>query len=552
MPHFFDLPREVRDLIYGQYVISDGGYVLDFESNTLKCANGDTIDLAFMLTCKAVANELRTVPFSTNTLNFSTICSEEHRVTAGRFGDLIMRISKQLGEKLHNIYPDNLSVPDDVWEELTRNHPRFAPYLGMIKGRANKWWTNDQGKLRQHSDWRNVSPTGCCGETPSVFRDFSRAAMQTILAHKDRFSPEQFSNFQNGVFVLGEERRNDGPYPAHLERLAGLNPDPWEIPTRQRVDDMMDLIRNVEAERMEAEQKARRERWDRDYGLDTSLIKYHYSAAAVAIRFLKSLSRDTRLNIRKILLKEERLAVAFSECHGLGLIPFCQENPQLRVERRVNMWRTILPVTYKDLYVIGMALKPSTEETSTQKDWSSQVAIWAQEALELEHAGMPPGSFTLTIDGDSSCAEIFREVVQRDAVWQQAVDICFERGILPPLRWDVRRRDARDHKRTHFGLREDPEQPGSSDNSWYVREGFPQAIHAIVAGTSVVKCNFWVGDAWDVEQLVEENKGWTMLQWKTGWHSQFTTRQFEPDPPSPSWIQLLCDDTLQTGLPRQR
>ncbi|KAF4820407.1 hypothetical protein CGCTS75_v011330 [Colletotrichum tropicale] len=191
MPHFFDLPREVRDLIYGQYVISDGGYALDFESNTLKCANGDTVDLAFMLTCKAVANELRTVPFSTNTLNFSTICSEEHRVTAGRFGDLIMRISKQLGEKLHNIYPDNLSVPDDVWEELTRDHPRFAPYLGMIKGRANKWWTNDQGKLRQHSDWRNVSPTGCCGETPSVFRDFSHTAIQTILQRYYLIKPNQ-------------------------------------------------------------------------------------------------------------------------------------------------------------------------------------------------------------------------------------------------------------------------------------------------------------------------------------------------------------------------
>ncbi|KAI8188033.1 hypothetical protein K4K52_005243 [Colletotrichum sp. SAR 10_76] len=156
MPHFFDLPREVRDLIYGQYVISDGGYVLDFESNTLKCANGDNIDLAFMLTCKAVANELRTAPFSTNTLNFSTICSEEHRITAGLFDDLVAQIHDQLGEKFFGIYPDNLSVPDDVWRELVQDHPKFAPYIERIKGRTTLWVPNDEGKLTLRDAYRNL------------------------------------------------------------------------------------------------------------------------------------------------------------------------------------------------------------------------------------------------------------------------------------------------------------------------------------------------------------------------------------------------------------
>ncbi|KAH9226951.1 hypothetical protein K456DRAFT_58388 [Colletotrichum gloeosporioides 23] len=178
---------------------------------------------------------------------------------------------------------------------------------------------------------------------------------------------------------------------------------------------------------------------------------------------------------------------------------------------------------------------------------SSQVAIWVQEALELEQAGMPQGSFTLVFDGDSSCSEIFKDIVQRDAAWQQAIDICLDRSILPPLRWDVRRRDARHEKR---GRREDrTEVFRESDNAWYVREGFPKAINDIVAGKSIIKCNFWVGDVWDAERLAEENKEWSMQQWKTAWYNQLTTRHFEPDPPSPGWVQLLCDDTFETGLP---
>ncbi|KAH9226950.1 hypothetical protein K456DRAFT_58386 [Colletotrichum gloeosporioides 23] len=111
-----------------------------------------------MFTCKAVANELRTVPFSAITLNFSTICSEEYRMTAGRFDDLVAQIHDQLGEKFFSIYPDNLSVPDDVWRELVQDHPKFAPYIERIKGRTTLWVPNDEGKPRLRDAYRNVSP----------------------------------------------------------------------------------------------------------------------------------------------------------------------------------------------------------------------------------------------------------------------------------------------------------------------------------------------------------------------------------------------------------
>ncbi|KAF9880637.1 hypothetical protein CkaCkLH20_01679 [Colletotrichum karsti] len=529
MTHFFDLPRELRDQIYAQYVIIDGGYILDFNSNTLKAANNERIDLAFMLTCKAIAKELKPIPFLVNTLNFSTVQPEEHRATTGRFGCLLAAVHMLPGETLHRIFPDTLSVPDDVWEEISKVDPKFAPYVEAIKGRSAKVPHRVHGRRM----YRNVGPSGSCGETPSVFRKFAHSAVRIILDHKDRLDPEQYAKF-NG-----------------FEGLVDVHLDPWEIPTPKRLEELVSYLPKELAERL-----SRRWGMTTTHFLNPSLIKWRYSAAAAAIRFLKSLSKESRSDIRNIILREERISVGFTECHGLGLIPFCQENPRLRVERRVSMWRMVLPTTMTFHNIQGIAMEIRTDEYSITKQASYQVALWVMEALETQRAGMPPGSFTLTLEGDSSCSELFREMVQWNAAWQEAVDLCLERNILPPLRWDVRRRDARDwsYALNHYLYIPQPDDPDGehdvSDNSWYVCEGFPQMIHDIVAGTSLVKCDFNVDGEWDVECLIEESKEWTMHQWKRGWYEYLSKQHFHPDPPLPNWWQLLAEDTTEPGFPR--
>jgi len=69
---------------------------------------------------------------------------------------------------------------------------------------------------------------------------------------------------------------------------------------------------------------------------------YRFSAAAVAIKFLNGLKPSTRAHLRNILLDEDRESVAQPERHGVGLVQFCNENPSLRIERRVSMWRALL------------------------------------------------------------------------------------------------------------------------------------------------------------------------------------------------------------------
>ncbi|KAJ0335183.1 hypothetical protein COL922a_009595 [Colletotrichum nupharicola] len=182
------------------------------------------------------------------------------------------------------------------------------------------------------------------------------------------------------------------------------------------------------------------------------------------------------------------------------------------------MWRTVFQTQFdgRNIHVRPYDSNDGVWANSV----SRPVALWILEALQLEPAGMPPGAFTFTFEGDQKCSEIFRTVVQRDAAWQAEVDLSLERQILPSLSWVTRRLDGW----AHIG----------SLSKWRVLEGFPQAVQDIVAGKSIVKCNFDVGEAWDVEKLVEERKDWTMSDWKERWRRGFG---------------LLCDNTFETNVP---
>ncbi|KAF5527506.1 hypothetical protein CGCA056_v001755 [Colletotrichum aenigma] len=532
MIQFFDLLREVRDLIYAQCVYSDGGYILDFDSNRLKCANGDSIDLTFMLTCKRVAREARGIALSTNILNFSSVCSEEHRITAGRFDTFLNLLHCRRDCKIDEIFPDVLSITEDIWKELSEIDPKFTPYLGLLKRRSNGWQITEDGRReRAPKAMPTIGPPGSCGETPSISREWVRSVLQTLLEHRHHFGEEQFTLFEIG---WSEYRFMEN----QIASLVNVNPDPWEIPSPpQRVNDLIQSLGNPFEEYFSQE-------WDLIHSgpPDKSQIKYHYSAAAVAIRFLASLPLVCRMSIRTIILDEDRYAVGRAESHGLGLIPYCQENPRLRVERRASMWRTVLQS------MTGNRPPPHTVPEKRQGNEclyaasiSDCVAVWVLEALELERAGMPAGSFSLVLDGDSVCPRIFQDVVQRDAACQAAVDLCLERKILPALSWSERRSDPRHNWRsTALG------EYAGKDNMWYLFEDFPQAIRDITSGNSIVKCNFDVGKMVDPEALVRERRYWKMDDWKEGWWGH-KFESFRPD--SGSWIDLLCDNSYQSDLP---
>lgn len=293
------------------------------------------------------------------------------------------------------------------------------------------------------SDKLDLVDAACWGEVPSLQR---QAALETLklISARGCWSAKAWE------FDLIDELWSDeiiqmlaAAQTLTPDRAPGLlayhsNYKPWSIPDDDVINDMSTGI----GSQAFARQTGFVDHWPGadDYPHDIQhridFVRHYLSAASLAIRFLDSIPAQ-REHIRNIVLEEDHGCIAFSECHGLGLIPFCKENAGLHIERRANLWRSVW--------------QSRPECTLPKADWgnpdrreffSERVACWAVEALALVPAGMPVGSFSLVFDGDPAperCAEIFQEV-QRDAAWQTALGESFDRGFLPALGYHEKRR----------------------------------------------------------------------------------------------------------------
>ncbi|KAF6824868.1 hypothetical protein CPLU01_10634 [Colletotrichum plurivorum] len=511
---FLDLPGELRNAIYGHYATPEGGYVVDPQSNKLKTSKGDAPDLALMFTCKKVAYELKSHVLGYNTLTFSTYCPPFHH--DWRDGqpipdafDLIMQTVTQV----FGLSLDSKTLPDaffysDIDKVVSSAYPSLAPYLKHLR-------TKEDRDVPIRTGLR-----GSAGQVPSVFRSFARSLMREIVARQLQYKAAPFQHYSQ-----------DG-----LQSLVSLDPEPWSIPTAADISRMKAIINDLSLPglprtRSSVEYKERR-------------VKRYFSAAAVAIRFLKSLSANDRQHLRTIILEEDHIGVAFSECHGLGLIPFCHENPRLRVDRRANLWRNVLQTTtahhtwydFRSGYTLGIARSLDAHTISYV------VGIWMMEALELGRAGMPAGSFTLTFTGGpghQTCSDMFRAVVWRDATYQSAVETCIERRIIPFASWADKQRSPPDDNVTRAYW-------------WSSFDGFPQAVRDMFAGRSIVRCDFPIscdGER-DAEDYIREN-GWdTILYWAYyRWVDR--PRSYSRVKPDPSWEEMLAEDEYTIGTPSQ-
>lgn len=176
--------------------------------------------------------------------------------------------------------------------------------------------------------------------------------------------------------------------------------------------------------------------------------KYRFSAASIAIKFLSSLPSKLRMHLRHVRLLENNVCVGFPESHAQGLIKFCVENSNLRVERRVNLWEAI----FKQLTSNGRAMHVVNDLNSASEvqylfaksfgdtgfhtvSITNNLALWIMEAAALVPSGMPKDSFTLVLDGapgDDALMSVFMNHIQRDAAWQRAWEIASERATGDP------------------------------------------------------------------------------------------------------------------------
>ncbi|KAK1447597.1 hypothetical protein CMEL01_09436 [Colletotrichum melonis] len=63
------------------------------------------------------------------------------------------------------------------------------------------------------------------------------------------------------------------------------------------------------------------------------------------------------------------------------------------------------------------------------------------------------------------------------------------------------------------------------------------------AGSSVVQCNFDVGQVQDVKKMIHDHRSWPLEKWKAEWPTH-EPALWETVPPLPEWMALLEKNIL--------
>lgn len=410
--HFLDLPPEIRHAVYNAYVDVDGGYVVNPRTNKLVAATGkQKHDYALQLTCKQIAREMSGLALGRNTLHFKVEYSDEERISAARFEATLAISLVRLVEFLSPDQEGGVDFTQDIEDEVVGEFPPMRPVFAAIDCLPDTF-----GDLELSISEDFAIPVSV----------FLRAGWRTFgLAVKQGSIPKTHSMLSY----------------SDAERAYAVSQEfwPWHYnPSRKDFTRMFGKARMV---RRQGYRYWLKPHLDADGTRQFTQGKYKFSAASKAIRFLSQCPKQLRMQLRRICLHETSHSVAFPECHALGLIPFCQENPCLYVERRVNIWRTLFQTTYADSCILSWAPElewqyfthpehSGGEESANGARLASHritrvFSRWAMEALELVRSGMPRRSFKLVLDGDPAqqlATRLFRDIIQRDATWQRVLE----------------------------------------------------------------------------------------------------------------------------------
>ncbi|KAK6213458.1 hypothetical protein QIS74_09460 [Colletotrichum tabaci] len=519
---FLSLPREIRDKIYEHYLTVPGGYVCDPDRfaasamarteeqpdfsivGVLKGADGQPIDLNLSYTCRLVASEMHGLALRTNTITFSTVTSDELRILAQCFQSA--KVSHVDGYREGMSYYAVQYMPDEVFDELKLKYPPFIPVLERMRSEkeADRFMITDMDRK------------GPYGEAMSLWSDFLKEVVQYVLPlDPDHKFIRRYWTESGGSFT-------DDP-PEEVARTILRSIDMIECPLTHWA---------IPADHvMNADELAKGPLSD-DVRTKRDRIKYRFSAAAAAVLFLQSLGNGRCAHLRKIVLHEDHESVVHPQRHALGLIPFCQRNPRLFVQRRVDLWKNALQHDSR-WNMIPMARY--MDKFHLPSDWgiiSSDVSHiihgWVKEALALAPAGMPANSFSLIFDGQPIphlATQIFQSTLQRDVTWQLAWEESVRRGIIaePPL------------------------FRGEAWSDWYPGyyfRGFPQAMKDIADQKSVVQCNFDVGEPWNVERMVQDHMDWNAQKWAEQMREGHEPKLWETVPPLPTWRTVLEENLV--------
>ncbi|KAF5237700.1 hypothetical protein FANTH_10727 [Fusarium anthophilum] len=486
------LPLELRDQIYDYYFKADGGYISD--GDKLLQASGQAVQISLMLTCRSIASETQHLPFTLNTITFSTIYRPDCRIQAGALNQiahyhlfLLQGMVLRLGRLL----------TPDIYEEPS---PEYSQYMPIVMEEVREFIRIYDRHTHLPLEVRNMLAFYGAQE----FRDDARTRVgvasaryqkddSTVSLKRTRiYLLRQLADKHSAEFSQAIEDILPGWNDSHsIDEFFDLGFDSWAMPTRSEVRRMVDLMQMTRYWH-------RADAW---YQLGFDLPgyngpkyrykrKYWFSAAAQAIRFLKQLSQQQRLLISKLIVKEDRYAAAFPESHMIGMIPFCQENPKLHVEHYINLWRNML-VKGDGIRIQGLMLRveslPGYLGSPILLHQIEAISIgetftgFIMHLLEASREGLPPDSYSLIVSGCPDlnfAAEAFSISMKPYISWLTAHTDCIARGLIAPT----------NHHNYPFPTRTSA-----------------QGIAPVSERSAIIQCDFTLDQPWDWERIYNDS-----------------------------------------------
>ncbi|KAI4650329.1 uncharacterized protein J4E79_009598 [Alternaria viburni] len=445
------LPQELRDEVYKHYFTARGGYRIDPTTNTLRAVDGDPINLSLRSTCHTIAKETEGLALQYNTIHATT--AEEKRFARAAYNS--WRVTKGHSFDRHKaLVKLSRCITPSVADEILEGFPQYRDALQELIANRNR-----EGSGREYM--RCTPPTAT--EAWSTELKFVSRAVKIMKERLDLPGTLFRAISQLHFWVLSETDPEQQAPCWEFQRKT----NPFEI-AFSRIDGRPVM---------------------KEYKPSSCS-----SAAAVAIRFWNALDPKTRKQIRRFDIDEDRRSKFFPMCHAKGFIPLWRENPKLRINRRVNLMNTIVEEARQPHMKAWH--RQHAHHADSRCCGSSKLKIKADKRTELKtlwdwiaevkalHAAfdIPKGVFGLIFYSEASPEDTKKivDVMQEAAAWQMALDKVAKSG------------NAGNMHALGFNY---------SDYLWDPRGLAWQELQDISKGSSVIKCDFDMGQSVDPKDL---------------------------------------------------
>ncbi|KAF9876774.1 hypothetical protein CkaCkLH20_05620 [Colletotrichum karsti] len=496
---FSRLPRELRDLIYTFYLVVDGGYVGD----------GDSIFHNTLLTKKHEQNRLprstlqrqqcilRRADRSSTDIALVFTCKSIAEEMYG--GDLALRVNTIT---FSTFYSDELRLRAGRFNYIREEHVEVEN-VNIFQHLGECFWGPVYDELqntypifmplvdavRKGKPPSNIHSCPHYGQARSLYSGFVKYALQ-LAAY---YHPPEFVEAVE-QHRLSKKRKRRGQFDPH--HIAHCSVEAWDIPTRADLLHLASHTRSSGEPLLEVQ--VRRGVLPED--ASPKFIKQGSPTrrsspvmASSGMGYFGRLPREMRDTIYRSYLIVEGGYICDSEALIKGQL---NGNPLCRLKQS-NGSR------------IDLAL------------------VFTCKAISAE---MGCGDLALRVN-TITFSTFYSD--ERDAAWQQARQEARQRGYLP----------AKSFMELHDKERNFIRRLTSQIDWGYFYEDFPHAMKDLTNNNSIIRCNFDVGNSWDVEQMVQERRHHSESKWNDDWHKH-EPMSWDTVTPQPKWKAMLEEDVV--------